>query len=142
MKSRPLVFFWIAEFTDGTAVSQFDPDTGEEVKANPEWLPSKTNTVPVPEHWKGKRVRRIGWYPFSLSLAKKVYGRSGTLCVPSFVKPVVVGLGDGEEPVCYRTHRIDLNLGTGGAAAGEAVYVLGVKGGKVLRINEDGEAAE
>ena len=154
MQYRPLGFFWIAEFSDGTATAQFDPDTGEEVQGHPDWLPSKTDEnrmivkdgrkVPyreayrVPQHFRGKRVARIGWYPFSSKLAKKILAASGKLAIPSSTKALIVEVKDGEEPVCYRSHSIKLQMSYGGVEYAETVYVLGIKGKKIFRMNEDG----
>jgi len=154
MQYRPLRFFWIVEFSDGTALAQFDPESGEEVQAHPDWLPSKIDkngmvekdgeklpyreAYPVPEHFSGKRVVRIGWYPFSSKLAAKVLGASRKLVIPSKNKPVVIELKDGEEAVCYRSHEIKLQMRSGGVEYAETVYVLGSKGKKIFRINENG----
>jgi hypothetical protein len=154
LQYRPLKFFWIAEFSDGTATAQFDPDTGEEVQGHPDWLPSKTDkndmivkdgeNVPyreahrIPQHFRGKRVVRIGWYPFSSELAKKILAASEKLVIPSKNKPVVIELKDGEEAVCYRSHEIKLQMRSGGVEYAETVYVLGIKGKKIFHMNEDG----
>jgi hypothetical protein len=154
LQYRPLRFFWIAEFSDGTATAQFDPDTGEEVQGHPDWLPSKTDdkgmTVEdgengpyseayrVPQHLRGKQVIRLGWYPFSSELAKKIFWAAGNLSVPSGAKALVVEVKDGEEPVCYRSHSIKLNVRGGGVEYTETVYVLGIKGKKILQMNEKG----
>ena len=53
----PLKYFWIATYTNGTSISQFDPDTGEECQ------------------WKEvdkSRVCRVTWAEFSRKLSKKV----------------------------------------------------------------------
>jgi hypothetical protein len=53
----PLKYFWIATYTNGTAISQFDPDTGEE------------------RQWKvvdESQVCRITWAEFSRKLSKKI----------------------------------------------------------------------
>lgn len=155
MQYRPLGFFWIAEFSDGTATAQFDPDTGEEVQGHPDWLPSKTDengmivkdgekvpyreAYPVPQHFRGKRVARISWYPFSAELAKKILAASGKLAIPSSAKALVVEVKDGEEPVCYRSHEIKLKMHSGGVEYAETVYVLGIKGKSLMYLDENGE---
>lgn len=57
-KTMPtLKYFWIATYTNGTAISQFDPDTGEECQ------------------WKEvdeSRVCRVTWAEFSRKLSKKI----------------------------------------------------------------------
>jgi hypothetical protein len=153
---RPLTLFWIAEFSDGSALAQFEPETGKENRGHPDWLPSKTDencmvekdgekvshrvAYPVPRHLRGKRVVRIGWYPFNSELARKVLGATEKLVIPSEAKPVVIDLKGGEKPVCYRSHSLKLYTKDGGVEYGETVYVLGAKGGKTLHINEGGES--
>jgi len=155
MQYRPLRFFWIVEFSDGTALAQFDPESGEEVQGHPDWLSSKIDVdgmvekdgrkvpyreaYPVPQHLQGKQVVRIGWYPFNPALAKKIFDATGKLVISSKAKPVVVDLKDGESPVCYRSHSIKLRVRSGGVEYAETVYVLGIKGKKVFLINEKGE---
>ena len=46
----PLVYFWIATYNDGTALAQFDPETG---------LPNKFTDIDQ------SRLKTLGWYPFS-----------------------------------------------------------------------------
>ena len=53
----PLKYFWIATYTNGTAISQFDPDTGEERQ----WSEVDES-----------RVCRVTWAEFSRKLSKKV----------------------------------------------------------------------
>ncbi len=155
MDYRPLSYFWVTEFSDNSAISQFNPDTGEENKAHPDWLPSKTDkegmivkdgkrvlaktAYEVPEYFKGKRIIRIGWYPFSLSLAQKVYTASEKLVFVTEKRPVVINIEDGEEPICYRSHSIELKLKGGQVTYGPVIYILGVKGRPLRQINEQGE---
>jgi hypothetical protein len=155
LQYRPLRFFWIAEFSDGTATAQFNPDTGEEVQGHPDWLPSETDAngmiikdgekvphreaYPVPQHFRGKQVARIGWYPFSAELAKKILGAAGKLAVPSDSKALVVTVKGGEEPVCYRRHSIKLKMRGGGVEYAETVYVLGIKGKSLNCLDENGK---
>lgn len=154
MQYRPLRLFWIAEFSDGTALAQFDPETGVEVQAHPNWLPSKTDEKgriekdgekiphreahPIPEHFRDKRVVRLGWYPFSSVYAKKIFGGTRKLVIPSDNKPVVIELMDGEEPVCYRSHSLKMKMRSGGVEYAETVYVLGIQGKEIFRIDEGG----
>jgi len=155
---RPLTLFWIAEFSDGTALSQFDPETGEEVKGHPDWLPSKTDengniekdgkklpyreAYPIPQHFRNKTVKRLGWYPFSFSLAKRVYEATGKTVFPSASEPIAINLSPDDRPVCYRSHEIKLHTRSGGVEYAETVYVLGVKGKRVLHIDENGEVID
>lgn len=154
LQYRPLGFFWIAEFSDGTAVAQFDPETGMEAQGHPDWLPSKTDEngmvekdgekIPyreaysIPEHFRDKRVVRIGWYPFSSELAKKILGATGKLVIPFEANPIVINLRNGEEPICYRSHSIKLKMRSGGIEYAAIIYVLGIQGKNILRIDEGG----
>lgn len=138
---RPLTFFWIAEFSDDSALPQFDPETGKENKADPDWLPSKPDQPPIPtaEIWKEKRIVRFGWYPFSLELAKKINNRieDTQIVIPTCNHSHVIKLRKGEKVIAHRTNAINFSL-CGGISRGETVYVLGKVGEKVLRIREDG----
>jgi hypothetical protein len=53
----PLKYFWVVSYTNGTALSQFDPDTGEEHQ----WLEVDESSV-----------CRIAWAEFSHELSKKI----------------------------------------------------------------------
>lgn len=53
----PLKYFWIATYTNGTSISQFDPDTGEERQ----WSEVDES-----------QVCRVTWAEFSRKLSKKV----------------------------------------------------------------------
>ena len=155
LQYRPLKFFWIAEFTDGTAVSQFDPDSGTENSGHPDWLPSKVDkdgmiikdgkkvlyseAYPIPKHFAGKEIKRIGWYPFSFSFTKKIFEKTGKFAVPTKFNPFVLELKGKEKPLCYRTHSIKINMRKGTIEYAELVYVLGIKGKTVKHINERGE---
>ena len=53
----PLKYFWVVEYSDGTALSQFDPDTGKE------------------HQWKEvdeSRVCKVAWAEFSRDLSEKI----------------------------------------------------------------------
>jgi hypothetical protein len=70
---RPLVYFWIAEYTDGSALPQFDPETGKE---------NRFSEVDHP------KLKRFGWYPFSLKLAQQILKGEKKGC-NSNQKPVI-----------------------------------------------------
>lgn len=137
---RPLVYFWIAEFEDGTALPQFDPETGLENKADPDWLSSAPSQPAIPKAkvWEEKQVARIGWYPFTPELSKKIYEATKTIVVPTLNPIKAINVKKGQKIVAYRTNTIKLHTKTGGIERGETVYVLGVEGGKIMRIKEDG----
>lgn len=138
---RPLVYMWIAEFSDGSALPQFDPETGKENKADPDWLPSAEGQPPIPkpEIFKKKKLVRIGWYPFTSDLSGKLLNSSekSLVTIPTYNPSFSIELKNEDRPICYRTNSIKFSL-RGGVRRGETVYVLGKVGGKVLRIREDG----
>ena len=121
---RPLVYFWIAEYTDGFALPQFDPETGKE------------NRFSEIDHL---RLHRFGWYPFSPKLAQKILETEKTIVMSTKNQPYTVTLEKGDRLVAYRTSTFRLQMRKGGVEHGKTVYVLGVEGGKVLQINEEGE---
>lgn len=88
-----ITYFWIAEFADGTALPQFDPDTGKENKANPNWL-SLGSDIP-PNSIFNKRVVKIGWYPFPPALAQKI---KEVNCIAVNNPPYKISVGETEFP--------------------------------------------
>jgi len=120
---RPLVYFWIAEYTDGSALPQFDPETGRE------------NRFSEIDH---QKLRRFGWHPFSPELAQKILKTEKTVVVPTRNPSYTVSVKEDEELVAYRTNTVKLRIQKGGVDHGETVYVLGVEGGKIMQINEEG----
>ena len=121
---RPLVYFWIAEYTDGSSLPQFDPETGKE------------NRFKEVDH---KKLHRFGWYPFSLKLAKKILKAEKMALIPSRNPSYTVTMNEGDRLVAYRTNTIKLQMRKGGVDHEKTVYVLGVEGGKVLQIDEEGK---
>jgi hypothetical protein len=136
---RPFTFFWIAEFSDGSALPQFDPETGKENKADPDWLAGAPGQPPIAKDavFVDKKLVRFGWYPFTVKLAKKILEAQGVVAIRTRNPSHIVELKDGEKLIAYRTNAIKFNL-RGGVCRGETVYVLGKFGGEVLRIREDG----
>jgi len=120
---RPLVYFWIAEYSDGSALPQFDPETGKE------------NLFRDVEQLK---LKRFGWYPFSTELAEKIFEASGLIVIPSNNSPYSVELKKGQKLVAHRANTIKLHS-VGRIERAETIYVLGVEGGKILQVNESGE---
>lgn len=120
---RPLIYFWIAEYTDGSALPQFDPETGKENRFS-EVDPQK--------------LERFGWYPFSLKLAQQVLRREKIRVIPTRNPAYVVSVENGDKLVAYRTNTIKLHTAKGGVEHDETVYVLGVEGGKILQVGEGG----
>ena len=121
---RPLVYFWIAEYTDGTALPQFDVEMGKE------------NKFGEVDH---QRLKRFGWYPFSVELAQRILDAEKIVVVPSKNKSYTIALERGDRLVAHRTNAIKLRMSSGGVEHAEIVYVLGIEGKKIFRINESGE---
>ncbi|MCW4016816.1 MAG: hypothetical protein NWF06_10635 [Candidatus Bathyarchaeota archaeon] len=120
---RPLVYFWIAEYTDGSALPQFDPETGKEnmfLEVNQQ------------------KLERFGWYPFSMELFQKILKTEKILVVPTKNPSYTISLEQGDKLVAYRTNTIKLRIHKGGAAHKPIVYVLGVEGKQVMHIDEGG----
>jgi len=136
---RPITFFWIAEFADGTAISQFDPETGKENKADPDWLPSAKGQPKIPKNpiYHEKRVVKIGWYPFNRNFAAKVLQATGQIVIPTNNRYHTVDVKKGDRVLIKRENIINFNL-SGQELRRETVYIIGIIGGKVLRIREDG----
>jgi hypothetical protein len=120
---RPLVYFWIAEYTDGSALPQFDPETGRE------------NRFSEVYH---RKLERFGWYPFTSELAQKIMKAGKLVVIPTRNLSYTVRLGNGRKLVAYRTNTIKLHTESGEVERGETVYVLGVDCGEILEINESG----
>lgn len=120
---RPLVYFWIAEYTDGSALPQFDPETGKE---------NRFSEVD------NQKLMRFGWYPFTPQLAQRILESEKTVVVPSRNPSYAITVDDDDRLVAYRTNTVRLQMLKGSVVNGETVYVLGVEGKKILQINEEG----
>jgi hypothetical protein len=123
---RPLVYFWIAEYTDGSALPQFDPETGKE---------NKFSEVDQ------QKLKHFGWYPFSAKLAKRIMNTENVIVVPTSNPSYKLNV-ENESLLAYRTNKIKLYPHKGEACHSETVYVLGTKGAKVLQITEDGSVID
>jgi hypothetical protein len=121
---RPLVYFWIAEYSDGTALPQFDPATGKENSF------SKVDQT---------RLSRFGWYPFTVDLAQKILKAEKLVVFPAKNRSYSVSLNNGERLVAHRTNTVTLKTGDGTVCREETVYVLGIENGNILQITEGGE---
>jgi hypothetical protein len=121
---RPLVYFWIAEYIDGSALPQFDPETGKE---------SRFSEI---DH---QKLHRFGWYPFSLKLAQQILKAEKTVVIPTTNPSYTVTLGKGDRLVAHRTNAIKLRVRSGGVEHAETVYVLGIKGKSLMYLDENGE---
>lgn len=81
----PQIFFWIAEYTDGSIVSQFDLDDGHEILYK---------TVDQ------SRLRSLGWYPVTQKLATLV--KNQVLRVVPFLPHYRIMLGPDRKPIFHR----------------------------------------
>lgn len=124
---RPLVYFWIAEYTDGSALPQFDPETGRENRF------SEVDQL---------KLQRFGWHPFSLQLAQKILKTEETVVVPTRNPSYTVSVEKDDRLVAHRTNTVRLQMREGGVDHEETVYVLGVEGEKILKINEEGNVID
>ena len=137
---RPLVYMWVAEFTDGSALPQYDPETGAVNKGNPDWLPEEGTgpKAPTPDIFKEKTLCKFGWYPFS----EEIVDRVPVLAVPSSSPIHTVELNDGDKLVAARRSHIEIGVMGGGYRRVASLYLLGIKGGEVKHIGEDGRVVE
>jgi len=121
---RPLVYFWIAEYSDGTALPQFDLETGKE---------NHFGDIDF------SKLKRFGWYPFTTRIAEKILNM-GILVVSTNNLSYVIELkeGEGHKLVAKRENTIKLHTKSGEITREETIYVLGKEGDKILRIHEDG----
>jgi len=124
---RPLVYFWIAEYIDGSALPQFNPETGKE------------NRFSEVNH---QQLERFGWYPFTPKLAQQILKAEQTAVVPTRNSSYTITVEKGDRLVAYRTNTIKLHTRKGEVDHEETVYVLGVEGGKILQIDEGGNAID
>lgn len=119
MSSPVLHMFWIAEYADGKALPQFDPDTGLEHKFS--------------EVDQSKLVK-FGWYNFTPSLVIKV---PHAVANP-LVSTCTVTIPEGHKLIAYRTNALKFNL-SGEIKGHEAIaYVLGIEGKFKMIIRTDG----
>lgn len=114
---RPIVYMWIAQYNDGQALPQFNPETGEE------------NLFKEVDH---SRLVKFGFYPFSEKMAKLIYGFNGLVVIPSFNPSYEIDVGKGQELFARRRNMIKIQTGERWI-----VYHLGVDG-NVIKIKEDG----
>jgi len=108
---------WIAQYNDGQALPQFNPETGEE------------NLFKEVDH---SRLVKFGFYPFSEKMAKLIYGFNGLVVIPSFNPSYEIDVGKGQELFARRRNMIKIQTGERWI-----VYHLGVDG-NVIKIKEDG----
>lgn len=121
---RPLVYMWVAEYSDGSALPQFDPDTGEE------------NRFALVDH---SKLVRFGWYPFSVEMAAKI---QGMMVIPTRNPFHMVELKEGDKLFAVRRNHIEFGVMGGGYRRVATLYLLGIEGGEILEIGENGRAVE
>lgn len=86
--SKPILhLFWIAEYQDGQALPQFNPDTGAE------------HLFKEVDH---SKLKRFGWYAFPRNLANKVAYAAHNPCLTSYT----VDIPPGATLVAHRTTSI------------------------------------
>lgn len=88
---NPQVLFWIAEYMDGSIVSQFDLDDGHEV---------------LYKSVDQSRLRSLGWYPVTRKLAALV--KDQVLRVVPFLPHYRAMLGPNRKPICHRQQHLHL----------------------------------
>lgn len=76
MNKPTLHLFWIAEYQDGTALSQFDPDTGDE------HLFSEVDQA---------KLKRFGWYAFPYDMLSKIPQAVFSLILDRYTVDIPVG---------------------------------------------------
>ena len=107
MSQSTLAMFWIAEYTDGMALPQFDPDTGAE---------NLFKEIDM------ARLCRFGWYPFTDKM-----NIPNSVSLPlSFI---TVAVKPGDKLIAHRTVSMDFKPATNkitGHIADE--YVVGIEG--------------
>ena len=110
-----LKYFWIAEYNDGTALPQFDLESGNE------------NLFKEIDQ---SRLIRFGLYPFTLELSKKVECSDLNLLLPKFV----INLKKEDKLFFARRNYIQMQ----GTRENRYIeYLLGTQN-YVLHINESG----
>lgn len=120
MSTPILHMFWIAEYQDGQALPQFDPDTGEE------HLFKEVDQ---------SNLKRFGWYAFPRNLANKVAYAAHNPCLASYT----VDIPPGAALVAHRTTSITFSPKELTVKHHEAdEYVLGLQGSPLMHIYTDG----
>ena len=106
--SQPILhLFWIAQYQDGTALPQFDPDTGDE------HLFSEVDQA---------RLKRFGWYAFPYDMAQKIPQAVFNLALNRYT----VDIPQGEKLMAFRTTTLSVTM-DGQPKKHEAdEYVLGL----------------
>ena len=104
----PLVFFWIAEYNDNTALPQFDPDT------------CKENLFKDIDQ---SRLKAFGWYPFPKEFAEKLRSK-GVNAVSKPLNFYRIELKEGWRLIAFRRNAIKYGLTGMGAISSQKNRVL------------------
>jgi hypothetical protein len=119
---RPVVeMFWVAEYTNGQALSQYDP------------FLNKENSYAEVDH---KNVLRFWWLPITPKMTRQF---PGTRYNPCLVRHAVEVKGSKG----FVARRVNVKLATGGNGGKPIIhkikcYVLGIEGGPRREIYPDG----
>jgi len=120
MNKPRLHLFWIAEYQDGTALPQFDPDTGDE------HLFSEVDHA---------RLKRFGWYSFPYEMTEKIPEAVFNLALDHYA----VEIPQGEKLTAFRTTTLNITLDGQPRKHEAGEYVLGLEGSPLMHIFTDGK---
>ena len=105
----PLQYFWIIEYSDGTALPQFDPDTGIENKID----------------FDRDDIVRISWNPVTYEM--KIADDKIIRDVGLDTRRIIVDIEESETPIIYRENHLSF---TGSMAGLQRVkYIIGKRRG-------------
>ena len=105
----PLQYFWIIEYSDGTALPQFDPDTGIENKIDLD----------------RDDIVRISWNPVTYEM--KIADDKIIRDVGLDTRRIIVDIEESETPIIYRENHLSF---TGSMAGLQRVkYIIGKRRG-------------
>ena len=103
--------FWIAEYQDGTALPQFDPETGKE------HLFSEVDQA---------KLKRFGWYAFPYDMLSKIPQAVFSLVLDRYTVDIPIADHPAPTLIAYRTTTLKVTL-DGTPKKHEAdEYVLGL----------------
>ena len=127
-----LSYFWVVQLADGTAVSQFHPETGGEI---PFRVVEKIE----------KPIVKVGWYPFPNELRMKLANRGVmTRGLPGSAKQEI-NLRIGDELIIKREGRLKIKVRDNGGPVRETYYIIGKRWGnnvKVYVLDETGRRVQ
>lgn len=84
----PPVYMWIVTYTDDQALPQFDPETGKENR----WASVDQS-----------RVKSVGWFPISNSMADKILVGEGVIARVRDIPRYEIHLKPGQRPYMRKT---------------------------------------